>query len=145
MYTDEVPMVRSRLSSDDEADCYIDPDDGLGYVDSDIERSSVSGPSRTSTKAAALSTDANATANKLFAVLDKCDADGERQSDARLKDALYLYKDQRERVGQLEKKVEELLEKNDALWEKNDALRETNCELRIEIQRLKSERAVANE
>lgn len=133
-----MPMVQSRLSSDGEADCYIDPDDGLGFVDSDIERSSVSGPSRTSPKAADLIADANAIANKLSSFLDKYDADGERQSDARLKDALYLYKDQRERVVQLEKKVEEL-------QEKNNAQQETNCQLRIVIERLKSERAVANE
>ncbi|KAH7054873.1 hypothetical protein BKA57DRAFT_434502 [Linnemannia elongata] len=120
----------------------IDAD--TGNIESE-ERTSVSGPSITSPKAVDLSADANAMANKLFAVLDKCDAEGERQSDARLKDAaLYLYKDQRERVGQLEKKVEVLLEKDDALREKNDALRESNCELRIEIQRLKSECAVAN-
>lgn len=131
-------MVQSRLSSDDEADCHIDSDDGLRFVDSDIERNSVSGPSRTPPKTVDLCADANAMANRLFAVLDKFNTDGERQSDVRLKDALYLYKDQRERVDHLERKVEELLEKN-------DALRETNCELRIVIQRLKSERAVANE
>lgn len=138
-------MVQSRLSSDDEADRYIDPDDGLRSVDSDRERISVSGPSGTLPKAVDLISNANSIAKKLLAVLDKYDADGERKSDERLKLALYLFKDQRERVGQLEKRVEELLEKNDALREKYNTLRVTNCQLRIEIQRLKSVRDIANE
>ncbi|KAK3839532.1 MAG: hypothetical protein JOS17DRAFT_830393 [Linnemannia elongata] len=140
-----VAAAENIESEDDEADRYIDPDDGLRSVDSDRERISVSGPSGTLPKAVDLISNANSIAKKLLAVLDKYDADGERKSDERLKLALYLFKDQRERVGQLEKRVEELLEKNDALREKYNTLRVTNCQLRIEIQRLKSVRDIANE
>ncbi|KAF9082719.1 hypothetical protein BGX23_012192 [Mortierella sp. AD031] len=115
-----------KWNSDDEI-YYDDPNDRLDFdADSDTGRSSAAGLSKVTPRA----TD-EAIANRVLAYLDKCDAGDEAQSNAKYTDALYLYKDQRQAVVALEKKLEEYQQKIIAQME-------TIFELKVEIERLKS-------